>query len=424
MPTPLSRMLLAAKHSEIAELRRLAARAQLVGVAGHLVHALQNERGASSIYLASGGRRFAAPRRQAIGESRAMEDRVRAALEASLAAPEPGSARQLSRMAWVLVGLDALPGLRARIERQALRAEEAIGAYSRLMAGLIALVFEVADAAFEPSVSRRLVALLNFVQGKELAGQERALGALSFAGGVCSGEHRLRLAHLVEAQERCFQTFTEFADAPARAAWAALQDSPAAAKIERLRRTLDHTAAGAVLDAQLSDPWFEACSQRLADMWQLQTRLVSDLQAHCRQRIEEAERELQDVEGLIQQLLLHPPEGTLAVDRFFDPDNAHPAAPTAVDIGPRFAQSMVGLLQAQSDRLARMESELDAARRSLHERKVVERAKGLLMARLQLSEEAAYKLLRQTSMAQGRRLVEIAEATLALPGFIPSAPPA
>lgn len=418
MSTPLSRMLLAAKRSEIAELRRLAARAQLVGVAGHLVHALQNERGASMIYLASAGRRFGGVRTQLLDDSLQMERRMRAALDAGLREPEPGSARQLSRMAWVLVGLDALPALREQIGALTIRAEEAITAYSRLMAGLIALVFEVADAALEPSVSRRLVALFNLVQGKELAGQERALGALSFAAGRCEGAHQGRLAHLIEAQDRCFQTFAEFADAPARAEWARLQDSRAGARLERLRRTLRQAAPAAALDPNLSDMWFDACSERLADMWQLQTRLVADLQGSCRERIEEAERELQDAEGLVHGLLQHPPEGTRAVDRFFEPGNDRAAAPAAAEVGPQLGRSIIGLLQAQSDRLAQMESELDAARRSLHERKVVERAKGLLMARLQVSEEAAYRLLRQTAMAQGKRLVEIAEATLALPGFI------
>lgn len=418
MPTPLSRLLLAAKRSEIAELRRLAARAQWVGLAGHLVHALQNERGASMVYLASQGGRFGPTRLQLVDESLQMERRLRASLAHSLEDAEPASARQLSRMAWVLVGLDTLGPLRHQIATLAIAAEEAITAYSRLMAGLIALVFEVADAALEPSVSRRLVALFNLVQGKELAGQERALGALSFAAGRCDGAHQGRLAHLIEAQDRCFQAFVEFTDDAGRAEWTRLQDSRAGARLERLRRTLGQAAPGATLDPNLSDMWFDACTERMADMWQLQTRLVAELQDHCRACIEQAERELQDVEGLVDGLLQHPPEGTRAVDRFFESGNGQAAAPAAAEVGPQLGRSLIELLQAQSDRLAQMEHELGAVRRSLHERKVVERAKGLLMARLQVSEETAYRMLRQTAMTQGKRLVDIAEATLALPAFI------
>ena len=48
-------------------------------------------------------------------------------------------------------------------------------------------------------------------------------------------------------------------------------------------------------------------------------------------------------------------------------------------------------------------------------RKVIERAKGMLMARLNLSEEAAFRMLQKTSMDQNRRMVDVAEATLSLP---------
>ena len=58
-----------------------------------------------------------------------------------------------------------------------------------------------------------------------------------------------------------------------------------------------------------------------------------------------------------------------------------------------------------------------AARRALNERKTIERAKGILMARFSLSEDAAYKKLRTASMQQNRRLVDVAEAALALAVF-------
>jgi AmiR/NasT family two-component response regulator len=62
-----------------------------------------------------------------------------------------------------------------------------------------------------------------------------------------------------------------------------------------------------------------------------------------------------------------------------------------------------------------MEAELEAARRALYERKVVERAKALLMARAGMTEDAAWRALQKTSMDQNRRLLDVAEATLALP---------
>ena len=55
-----------------------------------------------------------------------------------------------------------------------------------------------------------------------------------------------------------------------------------------------------------------------------------------------------------------------------------------------------------------LRAELALARSSLEERKLVERAKGLLMERRGLSEPEAYQRLRKTAMDRGERLVDVA----------------
>jgi AmiR/NasT family two-component response regulator len=51
----------------------------------------------------------------------------------------------------------------------------------------------------------------------------------------------------------------------------------------------------------------------------------------------------------------------------------------------------------------------------------VERAKGLLMAHQDMSEDDAYKALRQMAMNQNRRLVDVANAVLSLAEVLPGA---
>lgn len=57
-----------------------------------------------------------------------------------------------------------------------------------------------------------------------------------------------------------------------------------------------------------------------------------------------------------------------------------------------------------------MRAELDAAKRALEERKLIDRAKGILMKARGIDEEEAYSLMRKTAMAQGRKLAEVAES--------------
>lgn len=58
----------------------------------------------------------------------------------------------------------------------------------------------------------------------------------------------------------------------------------------------------------------------------------------------------------------------------------------------------------------KMQSELDAAKRALEDRKTIDRAKGILMRQRAVSEEEAYQLMRKTAMDQGRRVIDVAHA--------------
>jgi response regulator NasT len=58
----------------------------------------------------------------------------------------------------------------------------------------------------------------------------------------------------------------------------------------------------------------------------------------------------------------------------------------------------------------RLRAELEETKSALKERKVIERAKGILMKSRGLDEEAAYSLLRRTAMSKGKRIGDVAES--------------
>ncbi|HIV70374.1 MAG TPA: nitrate- and nitrite sensing domain-containing protein [Candidatus Aquabacterium excrementipullorum] len=427
-PVSVSHLVLRAKQLEIDALKHLAARAELVDVVGQLIHALQRERGATSIYLASGGQQFVDVRQAAVAEAQPLEAQARALFATQLEPAQGASARMLSMMAWALMGLDVLDGLRAQIEQRTLSAHDSVAAFSRLIAGLVELIFHVADATAHPGISRLLVAFLHLVQSKEAAGQERAVGALLYASGRSDEAQQQRLVHLIDAQENSLRVFEEFAEPALRTRWEQHLLTPGVARLERLRRTLCTARPGAALDAQLSDDWFEVSSAHITAQWELQQQLVQALRQHCEAQVRAAEQALLDAEGLLRQLRDNPPPHSHAVERFFDaavqpgsvplPAAVTEGLSTKLDTAAQAqASSLLDLLQAQSTRLASMEAELETARRTLNERKVIERAKGVLMSRMGLTEEAAFRALQKTSMDQNRRLLDVAEATLSLPDF-------
>ncbi|MDR3764666.1 MAG: GAF domain-containing protein [Acidobacteriota bacterium] len=65
----------------------------------------------------------------------------------------------------------------------------------------------------------------------------------------------------------------------------------------------------------------------------------------------------------------------------------------------------------------RLRKEANLVRQQLAERKIVERAKGLLQQRFSLTEEEAYQRLREESRRQRRPIREVAEAVLMVEGL-------
>jgi response regulator NasT len=61
---------------------------------------------------------------------------------------------------------------------------------------------------------------------------------------------------------------------------------------------------------------------------------------------------------------------------------------------------------------SRLQDELDRTKSALEERKVIDRAKGILMRLKGLTEEEAYVLLRSTAMREKKKIGEIAQSIL------------
>ena len=66
----------------------------------------------------------------------------------------------------------------------------------------------------------------------------------------------------------------------------------------------------------------------------------------------------------------------------------------------------------------KLREELERANQALEDRKVVERAKGILMKERKINESDAYALLRTAAMNENRRLVDIARGVVSAAGLL------
>jgi hypothetical protein len=403
-----------AKIRHIEELERLDSCIAFVEKIGQLIHQLQIERGASCLFIASGGQRFSAERAEIVAQNQSIETDFRAALQQHLDKNSRADAKQLTLISWILLGLDQLTTLRHQITLLNISFSDSIESFNRLIGSLIALIFEITDSSINSKISTCLLTLYNLIQGKEFAGQERAVGAYLFGSGSLQLPHQQKLFELIAQQERHFELVCEFGSKELCEAWQQWQNSSWQQQHAQYRAKLTSARDQQVLTPSHADLWFDLCSRRLSEMWQIQCQLVdtmhqllAGLTRQAKQDYEQTRQYLQNIQASPQANLNStffnlaiPVENALNFQAH-DTSQTYPMA------------SMIALLQHQSRQIADMETELSDTKKALTERKLIERAKGLLMSTLGITEMEAYKTLRSTAMEQNRRVIDIAENILA-----------
>lgn len=81
-------------------------------------------------------------------------------------------------------------------------------------------------------------------------------------------------------------------------------------------------------------------------------------------------------------------------------------------------KAIVDMAISRFEAFDRLQRELVEARSELADRKVIDRAKGILMRSRNLSEEEAYALLRQAAMNEKRRIADIAQSLVTAAGLL------
>jgi hypothetical protein len=403
--TSTERFLHSARLGRARDLKQLSVLSDLVNGISELIHALQKERGVASIFLGSDGAQFADRLLARAVESRSLEEQVRsqiAQLDGRLG-PMSCSTRFYTRVAFALRALDSLPGVREQVSALALAPQDAVKTFTELIAQLLAVGFETADIAADPETSRALVALVNFAQGKEYAGQERATAGAALSRGQLSDTDRRHLRHLESAQQRAFKMFGEFAHPRQLAAFLELSSSPKTGDYNRMRAALE-PGSGSEPDATAADTWYEVTTRRIDAMSAIQDSMAAELRQLCANKLAEATAGARRVD------LAEPDDLPLTVSVAMLVAGIYPAN----DDLPKPMRSILDVVEAQARRIDDINSQLQSARVTLAERKTVERAKGILMRSRSLSEQDAYTFLRQTAMGQNKRIFEVAEAVISV----------
>ena len=239
---------------------------------GEVLHRTQRERGASSIYLASGGRLFGDELRL----TRLATDHARDQLEGQ--ATNTGSDGEIpTEMSGVVDRLSGLQVLRRRIDERTIEPQEAVEALTDLNQSALAGAGELVQQVVDTSIRSDMVALLALLRSKELLGIERAVGAQIFTEGRFRDGNQLWMIALMSAQESLLRIVDRLADEELLADMALLAAHPAVLETGRMETSALVNGSHAFdIDPE---HWLTAMTQRIDAMKSIEDERVEHLRS-------------------------------------------------------------------------------------------------------------------------------------------------
>ena len=265
------------RYAEQRDMQALNELAQLAPTVSALVHELQKERGQSAGFIASGGNKFA----DVLPSQRQDGDAKRQALLTALdgfdaAAYGEGLVATVSTARGALEGLDTMRG---EVTSLSATVPEMAGYYTPTIADLLSIVEEMTQASNNDAVSKAITAYIAFLQAKERAGIERAMGAGGFGGGEFKPAIYRKFLRLIAAQDTFMTTFDLYATAGQRAAYKQTVSGPAIDEVARMRTIAIESKETGDLGGIEGTYWFEQITAKINLLKQVEDGIAADLTA-------------------------------------------------------------------------------------------------------------------------------------------------
>ncbi len=222
------------KSAVVDEMEAISPLAQLAVKASSLVHETQKERGATAGFLGSKGKKFVTE----LPAQRTNTDQKISELKTFLQGFESASYGSSfeSDLNAALSKLGRMSGIRSSVSSLNITTGEAIGYYTGVNSAFLGLVGNMTALSNNGEITRNIAAYVNFLQGKERAGVERAVMANTFARDVFGPRMFDKFSKLVAEQDTYANVFISLATTEAQQFYAQTMRSPLVDDVARMRK--------------------------------------------------------------------------------------------------------------------------------------------------------------------------------------------
>ncbi len=241
----------------------------------NLVHEQQKERGATAGFLGSHGTKFV----EALPNQRKDTDEKREVLEAYLKGFDASQfdATFNKKFNAILSDLAKIDDIRRSVDSLSIPTAKAIAYYSGLNAKNISLIGYMGHLSKNAGITVSLVAYTNFLNGKELAGVERAVGAGGFSAGQFSAKAGNKFKLLANTQSIYNGVFLSYATANQISKFNEVMNTFEAKEVERMRNIANESAISGDLQGVQGKYWFDTITKKINGLKSMEDKIAGDL---------------------------------------------------------------------------------------------------------------------------------------------------
>ncbi|CAA7615733.1 Methyl-accepting chemotaxis protein [Candidatus Terasakiella magnetica] len=267
----------ATKALTVSETSTLRSVAPLTADLSALIHEIQKERGATAVFTGSKGARFG----DEVRTQRKQTDQAREHLDSSLKAVDLAAlgASFPPTVETARKRIEVLIASRAAIDSLTIDGKVAVAGFTESVRSLLDVVEKISVLSTDARVGKMIGSYLRLMEGKERAGQERAVGAGAFAAGRFEPEIYRTFVSLISEQALLLHDFASDADPAQVEFYRTTLDHDSVRVVERMRKVgFDSIATGTVGDVT-GPAWFAATTARINLLKIVEDRIAADTQA-------------------------------------------------------------------------------------------------------------------------------------------------
>ncbi|MBT3170915.1 MAG: HAMP domain-containing protein [Rhodospirillaceae bacterium] len=265
------------KYEMSAEVGKVQELAEVAPVISAVVHEMQKERGMSAGFIASKGAKFA----QELPGQRKLTDEKQAALADTLNSFDAASfgTGLVSGIEEAQQALSELSNKRGQISNLDISVPQMAGYYSPTIAKLLKIVEEMTVLSTDVQVTNAITAYTAFLQGKERAGIERAMGAGGFGSGEFKPGIYRRFLQLIAMQETYLGRFAIYASAEQKAFLASTLTGAAVDEVDRMRKIAIESPVTGTLEGVEGGHWYNTITEKINLLKTVEDKVANDLMA-------------------------------------------------------------------------------------------------------------------------------------------------